>query len=94
MLDFARIEQGKAAYEFALGDLGEVLSRGLDVYRFRLDREGMKLSVDIAPDLPPVRIDENALTLVMLNLVDNAVKYAAEGKELRGLGVKRVSRIG
>jgi two-component system phosphate regulon sensor histidine kinase PhoR len=82
VLDFARIERGKAAYQFRLGDLAEVLSRGLDVYRYRLDREGMKLIVDIEPDLPPVRVDENAMTLVMLNLVDNAVKYAADGKEL------------
>jgi two-component system phosphate regulon sensor histidine kinase PhoR len=82
VLDFARLERGKAAYSFATGDLGEVLSRGLDVYRYRLEREGMTLKVDIAPDLPPVRIDENAMTLVLLNLVDNAVKYAAEGKEV------------
>ncbi len=82
VLDFARIEGGRAAYEFRMGDLAEVLSRGLDVYRYRLDREGMKLTVDIEPDLPPVRIDENAMTLVLLNLVDNAVKYAAEGKAL------------
>jgi two-component system, OmpR family, phosphate regulon sensor histidine kinase PhoR len=82
VLDFARIEGGKAAYEFRMGDLAEVLSRGLDVYRYRLDREGMKLTVDIEPDLPPIRIDENAMTLVLLNLVDNAVKYAAEGKAL------------
>ncbi len=82
VLDFARIERGKVAYEFKVGDLAEVLSRGLDVYRYRLDREGMKLEVDIEPDLPPVRLDENAMTLLLLNLVDNAVKYASDGKRL------------
>lgn len=83
VLDFARIERGKVAYSFQTGDLAEVLSRGLDVYRYRLDREGMRLDVDLAEELPAVRIDENAMTLVLLNLVDNAVKYASEGKELR-----------
>jgi signal transduction histidine kinase len=29
-----------------------------------------------------VRMDENAMTLVLLNLVDNAVKYAGEGGEV------------
>jgi two-component system phosphate regulon sensor histidine kinase PhoR len=82
VLDFARIERGKAAYDFAIGDLGEVLSRALDVYRYRLDREHMAMQVDIADDLPPVRIDESAMTLVVMNLVDNALKYAADGKEL------------
>jgi two-component system phosphate regulon sensor histidine kinase PhoR len=82
VLDFAKIERGKVAYDFKVGDLAEVLSRSLDVYRYRLEREGMKLEVDIEPDLPPVRIDENAMTLLLLNLVDNAVKYASDGKRL------------
>ncbi len=82
VLDFARIERGKAAYSFEIGDLGEVLSRALDVYRYRLEREQMTLSLSIADDLPPVRIDESAMTLVVMNLVDNALKYAADGKEI------------
>jgi signal transduction histidine kinase len=42
----------------------------------------MKLRTDIEEQLPPVRMDEDAMTLVLLNLVDNAVKYAGEGGEV------------
>jgi len=59
--------------------LAEVVERALDVCRYRLEREKMKLLVDIAPDLPAVRMDENEMTLVVLNLVDNAIKHAADG---------------
>jgi two-component system phosphate regulon sensor histidine kinase PhoR len=83
VLDFARIERGKAAYSFAVGDVAEVVARGLDVYRWRLEREGMKLVVEIPEEVPPVNMDANAMTLLLLNLVDNAIKYASEGKELR-----------
>src|SRR5262249_627576 len=38
VLDFARIERGKAAYDFASGNLGDVVERALDVYRYRLER--------------------------------------------------------
>jgi two-component system phosphate regulon sensor histidine kinase PhoR len=82
VLDFARAERGKIAYDMRVGDLAEVISRALDVYRHRLEREGMALDVAIAGDVPPVRMDEGAMTLVLLNLVDNAVKYAADGKRL------------
>jgi signal transduction histidine kinase len=58
------------------------VARGLDVYRHRLENEGMRLVVDVTADVPPVRIDESAMMLVLLNLVDNAVKYAADGGEL------------
>jgi len=79
VLDFARIERGKAAYDFATGDLAEVVERALDVYRYRLERERMTLSSEIEPGLPPTRLDDNAMTLALLNLLENAVKYAAPG---------------
>ena len=34
------------------------------------------------PELPALRMDENAMILAVLNLVDNAIKYAAGGKRL------------
>ncbi|MBI5480116.1 MAG: HAMP domain-containing histidine kinase [Deltaproteobacteria bacterium] len=82
VLDFARMERGKVAYDFKPdADLAEVVERALEVYRYRLDREGFKLTVEIEPDLPLVSLDENAMTLVVLNRVDNAMKYGKEGKE-------------
>jgi two-component system phosphate regulon sensor histidine kinase PhoR len=82
VLDFARIERGKASYDFTEGHLADVVERALDVCRYRVEKERMRLQTEIEPDLPPIRMDENAMTLVLLNLIDNAVKYAAEGKEV------------
>jgi len=79
VLDFSRLERGKASYHFAEGNLADVVERALDVSRYRLEREKMKLVVDIAQDLPVVRMDENEMTLVVLNLVDNAIKHAVDG---------------
>jgi signal transduction histidine kinase len=79
VLDFARLERGKASYHFAEGNLADVVERALDVCRFRLDREKLKLSVEIEPNLPVVRMDENEMTLAVLNLVDNAIKHGADG---------------
>jgi two-component system phosphate regulon sensor histidine kinase PhoR len=79
VLDFARLERGKASYDFAENDLSILLERALDVSRYRLEKERIKLHTKVAPDLPMVRMDENAMTLVILNLVDNALKYGADG---------------
>jgi len=79
VLDFSRLERGKSSYHFAEGNLAEVVERALDVCRYRLEREKMKLVVEIEPGLPVVRMDENEMTLVVLNLVDNAIKHAADG---------------
>jgi two-component system phosphate regulon sensor histidine kinase PhoR len=82
VLDFARIERGKSSYNFAEGHLEEVVERALDVYRHRLEKEKLHLKTEIEPNLPPVRMDQDAMTLVLLNLVDNAVKHAGDGGEV------------
>ena len=75
VLDFSRMERGRSAYDFQLGYLGEVVERSLDVYRHRVEREGLKLITKIDTELPPTQLDENAMTLLLLNLLENAVKY-------------------
>lgn len=82
VLDFAKIERGVGAVELAEADLGEVVERAAELCGHRADRVDLELEVEIEPDLPPVRIDANAMTLATLNLLDNAIKYAAEGKRL------------
>jgi two-component system phosphate regulon sensor histidine kinase PhoR len=82
VLDFARLERGKASYNFAEGHLEEVVERALDVFRHRLEKEKLRLRTEIESNLPAVRMDEDAMTLVLLNLVDNAVKYAGDGGEV------------
>jgi two-component system phosphate regulon sensor histidine kinase PhoR len=75
VLDFARMERGPVAYEFQPGRLDEVVERSLDVYRHRVEREGFRLTTKIDTDLPETLLDENAMTLLLLNLLENAVKY-------------------
>jgi two-component system phosphate regulon sensor histidine kinase PhoR len=82
VLDFSRIERGAVVYELDDADFAEVVERSLDIYKHRLEREAIELEVDLEPGLPSVRMDENAMTLAVLNLVDNAIKYAAAGKRL------------
>ena len=79
VLDFAKVERGRDAYDFAVGDVGEAVAKAANVYRYRAEREAVKLVVEIAPQLPLARIDERAIQLAVINLVDNALKYAPDG---------------
>jgi two-component system, OmpR family, phosphate regulon sensor histidine kinase PhoR len=89
VLDFAKIERGMGVYEFADADLGEVIERVVVVSSRRVSAAEMTLEVDIEAELPVLHIDASALTLAVLNLIDNAIKYASEGKRI-ALGVRRV----
>jgi two-component system phosphate regulon sensor histidine kinase PhoR len=88
VLDFAKIERGMGVYEFAEADLGEVIERASELSARRIAAADMTLEADIAPDLPVMQLDANAFTLAVLNLIDNAIKYAAAGKRI-ALTVRR-----
>jgi two-component system, OmpR family, phosphate regulon sensor histidine kinase PhoR len=79
VLDFARVERGKAAFDFTEGDLGESVRRAAELFRHRAEREGMVLEAAIPNDLPEARFDPRAIELAVVNLLDNAAKYAREG---------------
>jgi two-component system phosphate regulon sensor histidine kinase PhoR len=76
VLDFARVERGRAAYDFADGSVADAVSKAVNVYRYRAEREGIDLEADIDPALPRAVIDERAIQLAVINLIDNALKYA------------------
>jgi two-component system phosphate regulon sensor histidine kinase PhoR len=76
VLDFAKVERGRQPYDFAEGDVGEAVAKAAGVYRHRAEREGIELTVEVEESLPRVRIDERAIQLAVMNLIDNALKYA------------------
>ncbi len=82
VLDFAKIERGRGGYEFGEADLGEVIDRAVELSARRVAAAEMTLEADIPAELPIVRLDVNAFTLAVLNLIDNAIKYAADGKKI------------
>jgi two-component system phosphate regulon sensor histidine kinase PhoR len=91
VLDFAKVERGKAAYTFAPGNVGEVVARAVEVYRYRAEREGMEVELRVAEGLPPCSIDARAIELLVINLLDNAFKYAKDGGKV-DVSVERTGR--
>jgi len=82
VLDFAKVERGKAAYDFKNGNVVDVVSRAVEACRVRAERENVEL--EFASERPDIQIeiDERAIEIGVINLVDNAVKYAASGRRV------------
>jgi two-component system phosphate regulon sensor histidine kinase PhoR len=80
VLDFAKVERGKASYQFVDGRVPDVVVRAVDVCRARAEHEGVTLKLDLDETVPSLPIDERALEIAVINLVDNAIKYAPDGK--------------
>ncbi len=73
----SRIERGGGRLIApATVDVAEIIAAARTQLQARL--EGADLTVTIAPDLPPLQGDADALTAVLVNLLDNALKYSGE----------------
>lgn len=82
VLDFSRVEQGRKSYVFEEVALWSVLSPVLDAYVPHLRRLGFVVDIAPAPLLPPVRIDPGSVADALVSLLDNAVKYSGEKKQI------------
>jgi len=81
-LTFSRMERNRVAWEPVELDVAEVVSAAVESVRERFAGAGCELTVDVAPDLPSVRGDRDALVTVLLNLLDNAWKYTGAEKRV------------
>lgn len=86
VLDYSKIERGKSAYEFRTTRLPEVVKPAIEVYRYRIAEADAQLEYECQEDLPPVNIDGEAISLALINLIDNAVKYAT-GTDVIGVHI-------
>jgi signal transduction histidine kinase len=82
VLDFSRLEQGRKNYVTTVVDLGGVVDGVLETQALRLRDQGMELERRLPAEPTWVRTDRDALEQALLNLLDNALKYAADGKWL------------
>jgi len=94
ILDFARLEAGQRVFRFSEVNLGEIVRETLESFRLRLDDQGFSLTVDVPDDLPTIRGEPAAIAQCLLNLLDNAMKYSRQRKEIHVSAAVREDGVG
>jgi two-component system phosphate regulon sensor histidine kinase PhoR len=79
LTDLSNIELGKVALRREVVRVGEVVASVIGMIGPRAARSRVTVSADGPADLPPVVADRDRLAQILINLVDNAVKYTPEG---------------
>jgi signal transduction histidine kinase/DNA-binding response OmpR family regulator len=79
VLDVAKIEAGRADLEIAPCDLCKVVEDATNMIRARASQKGLSLEVEAPPNSVFIWIDAARLRQVMINLLNNAVKFTHEG---------------
>jgi signal transduction histidine kinase len=81
VLELARLERNQRAMSLSLGDVTGVVRETLEVLEPHAAELAFELRFEAAPDLPAVAFDRDALSQVLFNLVDNALKYSSEATD-------------
>ncbi len=81
ILDFSKIESGKIDLENTDFNLKEIVRKVYNSQEYKAEEKSIKLQYTIDPAITPYLIgDPVRLTQVLINLVNNAIKFTAEGK--------------
>ncbi len=83
ILDFSKVEAGKLTLENAPFDVRSVVDRTRETVAQEASKKGLKILISVDEDLPAmVRGDAGRLRQILLNLVNNAVKFTKHGSVL------------
>ena len=93
VLTMSKIEAGRTTLNEDDFDLYRLLDDLEDMFQLKADEKGLRLLFERAPDVPQyVRTDEIKLRQVLINLLNNAVKFTEEGGV--SVGVRRSDLTG
>ena len=87
ILDFSKIEARKLDLECVTFDLRAAIDTAMKGLGIRVGKKKLELACHIAPDVPSEVIgDPGRLRQILLNLVDNAIKFTRAGEVLVRVG--------
>ena len=58
---------------------GRLLQEVASLYRYKAQQKDINIQLNIAPHLPAIDVDFGRMTQVLTNILDNALRYTAEG---------------
>jgi len=83
ILDFSKIEAGKLAIEAAPFALRQCVQEAVDLIAVQAARKGLEIGCRVDPAVPAViESDATRLRQILVNLLDNAVKFTSSGEVL------------
>jgi PAS domain S-box-containing protein len=95
ILDFSKIEAGRLDLENAPFDLRECVESALELVAASALKKGLDLVYDLDPGAPGALVgDETRLRQILINLLNNAVKFTEKGEVVVTCAAERLDAAG
>ena len=82
LLDFGRMELGRKPYDLQPADAGAITAKVVADFENEAAAQGFTIHLQVDESAPPLRADAAALTRALWNLLDNAIKYSDQEREV------------
>jgi PAS domain S-box-containing protein len=82
LLNVTRIEEGRYLYRPVLADIVPICQSVIDLYKDEIKKKNLKFEFKRPKELPKVRVDIEKISLVIQNLLENAIRYNKVGGEI------------
>ena len=79
LLDFSRIESGRAKATYHLTDVSALTRELAGAFRSAIEHAGLRFDVDCPPIAAQVYVDRDLWEKVVMNLLSNALKFTLDG---------------
>jgi signal transduction histidine kinase len=83
ILDFSKIEEGKREYDFVETDVAQFVTSQIQEFQKDELLKDFSIQAMVQEDIPQISVDRESLSQVLNNLLDNAVKFSADKKEIQ-----------
>jgi signal transduction histidine kinase len=80
LLNISRIESGRMQFNYEEVSLEEAIENLLDQLKLKAEKKNIKLLFKKINKIEKIKIDKEKISQVIINLVDNAIKYTEKGK--------------
>ncbi|MBC8350828.1 MAG: HAMP domain-containing histidine kinase [Planctomycetes bacterium] len=81
-LTFSRLERNQQRFDFRASDPANLADQAVVAINGKLNDASCVFERELQPGLPSVHVDPDAIVTVLLNLLDNAVKFTGDEKRI------------
>jgi signal transduction histidine kinase len=82
LIQFSLASRGELSLNLQTFEIDKLINITIDRSRHKARTQGIEIKIDVPEKLPPVRIDEDKIGWVLLQLLDNAIKFTPENGQV------------